>query len=74
MAGKIEWIAPLCVGLPARYEHASFIASAPSDDSVSGDQLYVFAGAKPEGPVNDMWRLNIGVPYNSIMYLLATHR
>lgn len=55
-------------GLPPRYEHASFITSpSPSSpkaesDSLStrGNSLYVFAGAKPEGPVLDMWKYSLG--------------
>ncbi len=57
-AGKTEWMT-LPSKFPARYEHASFIASS-SDDTDTGDLLYVFAGAKPEGSVNDMWRVNLG--------------
>lgn len=46
-------------GLPPRYEHATFIAQSP-DDCIS-PSLYVFAGAKPDGPVNDLWKLNLGM-------------
>lgn len=45
-------------GLPPRYEHASFIAQSPSDRSAS---LFVFAGAKQDRPVNDVWKLNLGM-------------
>lgn len=52
-ADKIEWECLADEGFPARYEHASFIVHSPKEDK---DELYVFAGAQPDGPVNDMWK------------------
>ncbi len=44
--------------LPSRYEHASFMSGCKG---VSDQQeLCVFAGAKLDGPVNDMWKYNFG--------------
>lgn len=34
-------------GIPARYEHASFIL---------GSDLFLFAGAQTTGPLNDIWK------------------
>lgn len=57
LADRIEWTVLPCKGFPARYEHASFVAGS----SGTVEWLYVFAGAKPDGPINDMWRLDLGM-------------
>ena len=44
-------------GVPPRYEHASFVAGSADRKAPN---LFVFAGARQDGPVSDMWRLDWG--------------
>lgn len=64
----MEWEIVPTEGLPPRYEHASFVSHSSSDSN--SHTLCVFAGAKPEGPVSDVWKLDLGMyMYNKVLIL-----
>ena len=63
----MEWECFSTEGLPPRYEHASFISRLSSDNS--SHTLCVFAGAKPEGAVSDVWKLDLG----NVAVYMTTH-
>ena len=56
---NMEWDSVSADGLPPRYEHATFITHSP--DGHGSVSLYMFGGAKPDGSVNDVWKLNLGM-------------
>ena len=56
---NMEWDSVSADGLPPRYEHATFITHSP--DGHGSISLYMFGGAKPDGSVNDVWKLNLGM-------------
>lgn len=49
--GFFSWCKATSTGLPPRYEHAAFAV---------GDDVYVFAGAQENGPMNDLWKYDQG--------------
>lgn len=49
--GSFSWCKATSTVLPPRYEHAAFAV---------GDDVYVFAGAQENGPMNDLWKYDQG--------------
>jgi N-acetylneuraminic acid mutarotase len=52
LAENVEWMERSSVKFPPRYEHGSLLCS-------SRGLLYVFGGARTEGPLGDLWKYDI---------------
>ena len=64
MVDTIQWYTLPSEGFPARYEHASFVVQSLDNGTgtAGAKSLFVFGGAKPEGPVSDVWKYSLGRP------------
>ena len=68
LAENVEWMERSSVKFPPRYEHGSLLCS-------SRGLLYVFGGARTEGPLGDLWKYDIGqlITVPACVHMLLRH-